>query len=35
MKSLGSENIDSENPFCLIFNDLDGYIIEESNGNKY
>ena len=39
MKSLNSENNDSENPLCLI-NDVDGYIIEcssieESNGYKY
>ena len=31
MKSLDSENIDSENPLGLIFNNVDGYIIEESN----
>ena len=39
MKSLDNENIDSENPLFLIFNNVDGYIecnsIEESNGNKY
>ena len=34
-KSLDNENIDSENPLCIIFNDVDGYIIEESNGYKY
>ena len=31
MKSLDSENIDSENSLCLIFNDVDAYIIEENN----
>ena len=40
MKSLDNENIDNENPLCLIFNNVDGYIIgcnsiEESNGYKY
>ena len=40
MKSLDSENIDSENPPCFIFNDVDAYIfecnsIEENNGCKY
>ena len=35
MQSLDSENIESENPICLIFSNLDGYIIEESNINKY
>ena len=33
--SINNQNIDSKNPFCLIFNDLDAYIIEESNKNKY
>ena len=28
MKCLDSGNTDSENPLCLIFNDADGYIIE-------
>ena len=35
MKSLNHENIDTENPLCLSFNDVDRYIIEESNGCKY
>ena len=39
MKNLDSENIDSENYLYLIFNKVDGYIIEfdsieESNGDK-
>ena len=35
MKSVDNENIDNESPLCLIFNDVDRYIIEESNGDKY
>ena len=35
MKSLDHKNIDSENPLCLIFNNVDGCIIEENNGYKY
>ena len=39
MKNLDNENIDSENPLYLIFNNVDGYIecnsIEESNEDKY
>ena len=35
MKSLDSENIDRENPLCIIFDNVDGYIIEESNRHKY
>ena len=35
MKSLDHVNIDSENPLYLIFNNVDGYIIEESNEDKY
>ena len=35
MKSLDHENINSENPLCLIFNDVDAYIIKEINGCKY
>ena len=34
MKSLDHENIYSENPPCLIFNDVHGCIIKESNGYK-
>ena len=34
MKSIDHENIDSENPLYLVFNNVDGYI-KESNGNKY
>ena len=35
MKSLDHINIDNENPLYLIFNNVDGYIIEGSNGDKY
>ena len=40
MKSLDHENIDSENLFYIILNNVDGYIIEcnsieESNGDEY
>ena len=35
MESIDYQNIDSENPLCFIFNDVDGYIIEESNEDKY
>ena len=35
MESINNQNIDSENPLCLMFNDVDGYITEESNENKY
>ena len=35
MTCLDHENIDSENSLCLIFNNVDGYIIEKSNGYKY
>ena len=31
MESINNQNIDSENPLSLIFNDLDGYIIEKRN----
>ena len=34
MKSLDDMNIDTENSLYLIFNNVDGYIIEESNGDK-
>ena len=34
MKSINHVNINSKNPFDLIFNNVDGYV-EESNGNKY
>ena len=27
MESIDNEKIDSKNPLCLIFNDVDGYII--------
>ena len=30
-----SFDIVSENPLCLIFNNVNGYIIEESNRHKY
>ena len=35
MESIDSENIGCENPLFLIFNNVDGYIIEESNEDKY
>ena len=35
MKSIDNKSIDSENPLCLIFNYVYGYIIEESNAHKY
>ena len=34
MKSLNHVNIASENPLYIIFNKVDEYIIEESNGDK-
>ena len=34
MRSFDHVNIDSENPLCLTFNNVDGYI-EENNGDKY
>ena len=33
MESINNQNIDSKNSLCLIFNDVDGYTIEESNEN--
>ena len=35
MKSLNLKNIDSKNLLYHIFNNVDGCIIEESNGDKY
>ena len=35
MKSLDHVNNDSESPLYLIFNNVDGYIIKESNRDKY
>ena len=35
MGSINNQNIDSENPLCLSFSDVDSYIIEENNVNKY
>ena len=35
IRSINNQNIDSENPLCLIFNNVDAYIIEEINENKY
>ena len=35
MKSFDVENSDSENPLCLIFNDVDVYIVKKSDGYKY
>ena len=35
MESIDNQNVDSENPLCLILDGVDGYIIEESNQNKY
>ena len=34
-KRLDHVNIDTENPLYNIFNNVDGYIIKESNGDKY
>ena len=34
MESINNQNIDSKNPHCLVFNNVDAYIIEESNENK-
>ena len=34
-KRLDHVNIDTENPLYDIFNNVDGYIIKESNGDKY
>ena len=34
IKIFDNVNIDCENPLCLIFDNVDGYI-EESNGGKY
>ena len=35
MRSIENQNIDSETPLCLIFNDIGGYINEKSNEDKY
>ena len=35
MKSFDHVNIDCENSLYLVFNNVDGYIIEENNENKY
>ena len=35
MKSFDNENIDSANSLYLVFNNVDGYIIEENNEDKY
>ena len=35
MERISNQNIDSENPLCLIFNDVDGYIIDKINEDKY
>ena len=35
MESLDHENIDSENSLFIIFNNVDGYIIEKSDADKY
>ena len=35
MKNLGHVSINSENPLYHIFDNVDGYIIVESNGDKY
>ena len=34
MQSINNQNIDKKVPLCLIFSDVDAYIIEE-NENKY
>ena len=33
MESINNQNIDSENPLCVSFSDVDAYIIEESENN--
>ena len=35
MESINNQNIDGKNPICLALSDVDAYIIEESNENKY
>ena len=35
MKSLDHMNTDTPNSLYLVFENVDGYIIEESNGDKY
>ena len=35
MKSLGHVNIDCENSLYLVFNNVDGHIIEQNNEDKY
>ena len=35
MKNFDHINIDSDNLLYLIFSNVDGYIIEESNADKY
>ena len=35
MKGLDHENINYENSLYLVFNNIDGYIIEENNENKF
>ena len=35
MKSLDHANIDSENSLYLVFNNVDGHVIEESNEDIY
>ena len=35
MKNLDHVNVNSENLLYLILNNVDGYIIKESNGDKY
>ena len=35
MESIRNQNIDSKNSFRLTFSDVDAYIIEEGNENKY
>ena len=34
-ESINNQSIDGENPLCLIFNDVVGYIIQKSSENKY
>ena len=31
MESINNQNSDSEDPLCLVFSDVDAYIIEEIN----
>ena len=34
METINNQNVDSENRLCLVFSNVDAYVIEESNENK-